>query len=272
MSTSRPTRSKIVQSTPPTTPTKRSLTTTTSTSIITKKLKKELPILNDNEDDGDGNNNAESIILEEAKISTAKAELEKVLLHPLNTFEFKSAKDHFISLDSRWKSLLNSTKCSPFEGNDQTAFNPYRSLVTSIIGQQISYLAARSVVHKFTRVFYPHLPEKVSPPSIPSSAAVPSSTATSSSAIESTPFPTPAQILDLEDPMVTLKAAGLSTRKAEYVIELSKQFHDGRLNAEKLWSMEDEEVTKLLVAIRGIGIWTGQSIFFFLNLLVCRFY
>lgn len=37
----------------------------------------------------------------------------------------------------------------------------HRTLVTSILGQQISWLAARSITHRFIRLYDPSLPEKV---------------------------------------------------------------------------------------------------------------
>lgn len=42
----------------------------------------------------------------------------------------------------------------------------------------------------------------------------------------------------------------------EYIVGLAERFQDGRLEASKLWEMEDEEVKKALLDVRGIGIWT----------------
>lgn len=108
----------------------------------------------------------------------------------------------------------------------------------------MSWLAARAIQHKFVRVFYPHLPEKRPPPT------------TSAPKPEDTPFPTPAQIVNLSDRVNKLRAAGLSQRKVEYVTELAERFHDGRLSAKQLWEADDEEIMSTLTAIRGIGPWT----------------
>ena len=51
--------------------------------------------------------------------------------------------------------------------------------------------------------------------------------------------------------------------QAEYVQGLGEMFADGRLTAEKLVAMSDEEVTETLVAVRGIGIWTVQMALIF---------
>lgn len=198
----------------------------------------------------------QAILLEETKNSEKKAEEEKVLLHPAITINFADARSHLINVDQRWKSLMDSMECSTFQGKD-TAFNPFRSLVTSIIGQQISYLAARAVTYRFTRLFYPHLPEKMSPSTSAPTTAAPSTLETSS------PFPTPSMVLALANPTEALRSAGLSGRKTEYVIELANQFHDGRLNAAKLWGMTDEAIMKLLTGVRGIGRWTVEMFLIF---------
>lgn len=122
--------------------------------------------------------------------------------------------------------------CKPFQGEQTEPFNPFRSLVTSLLGQQISWLAARSITHKFVRLFYPNLPEKLPP-------------AGSSGPKLETPFPTPHQVLELEDRFSTLRSAGLSGRKVEYVVELAERFADGRLDAKKLWSMNDDELMEV---------------------------
>jgi DNA-3-methyladenine glycosylase II len=58
------------------------------------------------------------------------------------------------------------------------------------------------------------------------------------------------------DRILTLKAAGLSTRKAEYVLGLAERFADGSLSAARLTAATDDEVREMLIAIRGIGPWT----------------
>ena len=42
----------------------------------------------------------------------------------------------------------------------------------------------------------------------------------------------------------------------EYILDLSARFVDGRLSAQKLVEMSDEEVKAALIAVRGIGEWT----------------
>jgi DNA-3-methyladenine glycosylase II len=67
-------------------------------------------------------------------------------------------------------------------------------------------------------------------------------------------FPTPLQVSQVD--IATLKSAGLSTRKAEYVLDLASRFSDGRLSTDKISNANDEELAEMLTAVRGIGVWT----------------
>ncbi|KAG8979567.1 hypothetical protein FRB90_008062 [Tulasnella sp. 427] len=78
------------------------------------------------------------------------------------SFNFAEAKRHLISADSRFEKLFRKLKCKPYEELDLV--EPFRTLASSILGQQISWKAARSIKHKFIRIFDPSLPEAPSPP------------------------------------------------------------------------------------------------------------
>lgn len=149
------------------------------------------------------------------------------------TFSFEEAKQHLINADHRFEDIFNKMACKPFENLEQ--FHPFRALSTSILGQQISWLAARSIIHKFKRLYDPTLPEK--PGEVPADS-----------------FPTPAQVAATE--LSILRTAGLSTRKAEYIQDLAKRFADGRLSTQKILSANDEELAEMLIQVRGIGRWT----------------
>jgi DNA-3-methyladenine glycosylase II len=47
-----------------------------------------------------------------------------------------------------------------------------------------------------------------------------------------------------------------STRKAEYIIDLSKAIVSGDLNLDALEDLPDEEISARLTGLRGIGRWT----------------
>jgi DNA-3-methyladenine glycosylase II len=69
-------------------------------------------------------------------------------------------------------------------------------------------------------------------------------------------FPTAARVATM--PVATLRTAGLSARKAEYVLDLSQRFADGRLTTAKLLNADDDELAEILTAVKGIGRWTGK--------------
>ncbi|THH07981.1 hypothetical protein EW145_g3020 [Phellinidium pouzarii] len=152
------------------------------------------------------------------------------------TFSFADAKQHLIDADPRFEDLFSKMKCRPFEHLESV--DPFRTLATSILGQQISWLAARSIAHRFIRLFDPSLPEK------------PLESGSSSNMF----FPSAQQVSSMD--IATLRTAGLSGRKAEYVQDLATRFADGRLSNDKILQANDEELYEMLIAVRGIGKWT----------------
>ena len=95
------------------------------------------------------------------------------------------------------------------------------------MAQQVSGAAASSIKNKFVGLF----------PSAPH-------------------FPSPAVVAATDLP--TLRSAGLSQRKAEYIQGLAQKFADGELSAEMLAGASDEEVMERLVAVRGLGRWSVE--------------
>ena len=102
------------------------------------------------------------------------------------------------------------------------------TLARSIVGQQISVKAAQSVWDRFAL-----LPRKL----------------------------TPANVLKLK--VDDMRAAGLSARKVEYLVDLSLNFDSGNLQIKKWSEMDDETIIAELVAIRGIGRWTAEMFLIF---------
>ncbi|KAJ3517214.1 hypothetical protein NLJ89_g655 [Agrocybe chaxingu] len=58
-------------------------------------------------------------------------------------------------------------------------------------------------------------------------------------------FPSPYQVATTG--IDTLRTAGLSARKAEYIKDLATRFGDGRLSTEKLLAADDEELARMLI-------------------------
>jgi DNA-3-methyladenine glycosylase II len=108
----------------------------------------------------------------------------------------------------------------------------FTTLARSIVGQQISVKAAQAVWDRFAVL-----------------AEAPQTAVR------------PAKVLTLE--VETLRGAGLSLRKADYLRDLARHFVDGSVH-ERDWStMEDQAIIDELVAIRGIGRWTAEMFLIF---------
>jgi len=72
---------------------------------------------------------------------------------------------------------------------------------------------------------------------------------------------TPANVLKLK--VDDMRAAGLSARKVEYLVDLALNFDSGNLHFKKWSEMDDEAIIAELVAIRGIGRWTAEMFLIF---------
>jgi DNA-3-methyladenine glycosylase II len=60
-----------------------------------------------------------------------------------------------------------------------------------------------------------------------------------------------------------LRTAGLSERKAEYLLDLSRHFLDDRLEPHAWPALPDEALIEQLVHVRGIGRWTAEMFLIF---------
>ena len=72
---------------------------------------------------------------------------------------------------------------------------------------------------------------------------------------------TPAGFLAV--PTEALRAAGLSSAKARYILELAQRVSDGRLNLEAMQEAPDADVIAALVELPGIGQWTAEMFLIF---------
>ncbi|KAJ7497292.1 DNA glycosylase [Mycena latifolia] len=176
-------------------------------------------------------------------VATGPSEPDFVPADAVLTFSFEDAKKHLINADNRFEDVFNRLECKPFQELEN--LHPFRSLASSILAQQISTLAARSIKHRFIRLFDPSIPEKHSDYTFVDAANPGDSEVF---------FPTPQQVAQTDIP--TLRSAGLSARKAEYITDLATRFADGRLSAKKLIESNDEELAEMLLEVRGIGRWT----------------
>ena len=114
------------------------------------------------------------------------------------------------------------------EASLQSRGDAFVTLARSIVGQQVSVKAAQTVWDRFSL-----LPRKI----------------------------TPANVLKLK--VDDMRAAGLSARKVEYIVDLALHFDNGALHVKKWSEMTDDAIIDELVAIRGIGRWTAEMFLMF---------
>lgn len=143
---------------------------------------------------------------------------------PLKPGYWTDACKHLMKKDRVMKRLI------PQLGDTclQTRGDAFVTLARSIVGQQISVKAAQAVWDRFSV-----LPQQI----------------------------TPGNVLKLK--VDDMRAAGLSVRKVEYLVDLSLHFDNGALHVKAWETMDDEAIIDELVAIRGIGRWTAEMFLIF---------
>ena len=106
------------------------------------------------------------------------------------------------------------------------AMDLFGALLFQVAGQQLSVAATRRILGRIEGLFGGRLPA-------------------------------PAELLSLDPGQ--LREAGLSWRKVSTLRDLAARLTDGRLDADVLSSLPDDELLTELTAIPGIGPWTVQG-------------
>ncbi len=107
----------------------------------------------------------------------------------------------------------------------------YGALVRTIVGQQLSVLAARAIYGRLIERFGGRPP-------------------------------TPQEILD-DDPGELRAAAGLSQAKVRFLRSLAEHVLRGELELERLDELQDARVAEELSAVKGIGQWSSDMFLMF---------
>jgi len=113
----------------------------------------------------------------------------------------------------------------------------FTSLARAIVGQQISVKAAESIWRRFVATVDPASTSLAAPRLDPRAVAV--------------------------RDLCVLRDCGLSSRKAEYLRDLSAHFASGKLDAKRWRRLDDEALIEALVAVKGIGRWTAEMFLIF---------
>ena len=108
--------------------------------------------------------------------------------------------------------------------------DPNGALLRSIVGQQLSTKAARSIYGRLTDQFEGRAP-------------------------------TPQELLDADPEAI--RSAGLSRPKVKYLRSLAEHVLSGELELDRLHELADEEVTREVTAVKGLGQWTADMFLIF---------
>jgi DNA-3-methyladenine glycosylase II len=106
----------------------------------------------------------------------------------------------------------------------------YGALVRTIVGQQLSTKAARSIYTRLTALFGGRAP-------------------------------TPQELISTEEE--ALRAAGLSRPKIRYLRYLADHVLRGGLDLDALQTLPDEEVAARIVSVKGLGQWSADMFLMF---------
>lgn len=108
--------------------------------------------------------------------------------------------------------------------------DPYGALVRTIVGQQLSTKAARSIYTRLAGIFGDRPP-------------------------------TPEELLSADEE--ELRAAGLSKAKVGYLRDLAHHVIEGDLDLEVLQHLPDEEASTRITAVKGLGRWSADMFLIF---------
>ena len=106
----------------------------------------------------------------------------------------------------------------------------YGSLVRTIVGQQLSTKAARSVYGRLTALFGDRPP-------------------------------TPEELISTDEDL--LRDCGLSRPKMSYLRDLAERVISGELDLRALHDLPDEEVIRQITAVKGLGRWSADMFLMF---------
>lgn len=140
--------------------------------------------------------------------------------------EIDQAMRHLRRCDSRMNALIRSVGAFKLKARRDR----FAMLVNSILSQQISTAAARSIKAKLLASLEPN---KLSPESL--------------------------QRLSVDQ----LRMVGISRQKANYILDLTHKVNQGDLNLQQVGRLDDEGVIAELVQVKGIGRWTAQMFLIF---------
>lgn len=145
------------------------------------------------------------------------------------TNNIQTGINHLMENDSCLRKII--------EANPQCNLKPQRKyflrLVEIIIAQQLSVRAAATIYKRFTSYYQGNISSSI--------------------------------ILSTSDE--TLRNLGISTNKVKFIKDIAQKIENKQLNLKGIISKSEEEISRELIQVKGIGVW---SIHMFLMFTLCR--
>jgi DNA-3-methyladenine glycosylase II len=136
------------------------------------------------------------------------------------------ASEHLAKHDKKLAGIIASS--GPCRIRPHT--DHYGELVGSIVGQQLSAVAAGTIWRRVLDLFNGNMP-------------------------------TAEQLIRIDDQK--LRDVGLSWNKVKYVKDLARHILDGRLDLDHISTMPNEQVIQQLTAVKGLGEWSAHMFMIF---------
>jgi DNA-3-methyladenine glycosylase II len=132
------------------------------------------------------------------------------------------------AVDPRMAALVEAEpRLDPDDLLDGLPSDLWGALVLQVIGQQLSLAAAAAILGRLE-------------------------------ALHGGRLPTPAELLDTD--AQALRQIGLSRAKAVYLHDLAARLEDGRLDPERLRTLDDDDARTELTQVKGVGRFTADGV------------
>lgn len=145
---------------------------------------------------------------------------------PFAAQHIKAARLHLQKADPIMKQIIK--RVGPFTA--KTTRDRFLTLVRSIVSQQISGAAARTIQNRLVEAIEPN---RISPETI------------------------------LQFNIAQLRDLGVSRQKATYMLDLAEKVDVGNVDLKSIGKKSDNEIVEELTQIKGIGVWTAQMFMMF---------
>ena len=145
----------------------------------------------------------------------------------IRSFHLEHSVKQLKQLDPNLIKLFDNVEVNPL-GPEK---NYFKALVRSIVYQQLSGSAAKTIFNRFKSIY------------------------------SNDRFPSPQEVLETD--IETLRASGLSYNKSHYISNIAQAFFEAPSAYDNLFKMNDNDIIDLLTKVKGVGLWTAQMFLMF---------